>query len=138
MPDLYTLTAPKLYGIIHPIMADDDDSAHVLKEVYRYIWNKRHDFAAKPTMNNLIVLAKRFALDHKLAGETIPRLSGTSDLLYGESTLDLSDLSTSELSLLSQILSMSQNGNNGNLGEPLTTQALHARLMALMPKGSKS
>jgi len=27
----------------------------LLKEVYRYIWKKRHDFAAKRHMNNLIV-----------------------------------------------------------------------------------
>ncbi|GLQ22551.1 hypothetical protein GCM10007853_04250 [Algimonas ampicilliniresistens] len=138
MPDLYTLTAPKLYGIIHRVMTDDEKSSHVLSEVYRHIWKTRYEFSVKPTMNDLVALAQRFALDYKLAGECITRADAPKNDSSRERSLDPSDLSASELDLLSQIYSASIANDDQHSREPLTSQALQARLVDLIPNGTKS
>jgi len=134
MPDFYALTSPKLYGVIHRVLHDEKESAHVLSDTYKHIWALRYDTTLKPTMNTLILLAQRFALDRKLTGDKIMRKNEPSS----QTLKNLPQISDSELDLLSRIFADSQNDQDKLCYDSLTKDAVYARLGALISNESQS
>jgi hypothetical protein len=134
MPDFYALTSPKLYAIIHRVLLDENTSAHVLSDLYKYIWTLRHDQTVKPTMNTLVLLAQRFALDRKLTGRTITRIGPSKP----KTPMMKSYISDTELDLLSQICSNLHSDQGKPCYAPLTKDAVHARLGTLVTNESQS
>lgn len=134
MPAFYTLTSPKLYGVIQRVLVDDVQSAPVLRDVYRHIWNSRHDHPVPLTMNALVLIAQRFALDHKLAGELIARV----DVPLSKSPVHRPDLSKSDLNILGHVCAALPHGPSGHSNQPLKRDDLLARLGALTSNESPS
>lgn len=134
MPDFYTLTSPKLYGVIQRILADEATAAPVLTDVFQHIWNTRDDLPFPLTMNTLVTIAQRFALDHKMAGAPIARVKGRPPTISRQ----LSDLSDADLNILAQVCAAVPYGPSGPSHQPLKRDDLLARLGALKSNESPS
>lgn len=73
MPAFYALTAPKFLAVIHPVLNNQGESERALKALYVEIYNRSQESAFGPTWSDLLKLARRHALDFKLAGGPIKR-----------------------------------------------------------------
>ena len=78
MPAFYALTAPKLFAVIDGILNDKRDAEHVLKSLYVELYKRSHENGFRPTWTDLLKLARRYALDFKMAGGPIKRARANS------------------------------------------------------------
>lgn len=135
MPELYALTAPKIYGIVHRLVADEAVSSRLVLKVYQHIWQHRHERSKRLTMTDLIALAQRFALDYKAAGGAISRIGRETDRPLNGRHHDLSDLSATDLETLGEIHVQRQLGGRPAPVEPVSPQDLRQRLANMVGKG---
>lgn len=137
MPDLYALTAPKLFAVIHGILKNEDQAGRALSDVYKSIWEHRYEFSQNPTFNELLVFAKRAALDYMLAGDIIPRAGSVMRLTSVDDQSEHSTLSGTDLDLLYQVHKTLEDKKPAEMREALTPQDLRDRLISLLKDGAK-
>lgn len=137
MPDLYAVTASKLYAVSHRIVGDRLGAKDVLSTVYLKIWSERNTRSDYRTLDGLIALTRRCALDHKHSGEPIPRVQTRRDTTV-DGCLDPSTLSDADLDILGQILSHSTDENRNPAETGLARDAVLDRLITIATERGRS
>lgn len=106
MSDIYNLTSPHVYGLIFRVVDEEKEAAHVLKAVYRRLWEQRHEFQKKTLepLDWLRATAHRYAMDYKTTQSILCETPAISRKEEGgdPSQLQTLDLSEDEKTLFTQ------------------------------------
>lgn len=111
-PDFYAYTSPKLYAVVLNILSDANESQRVMTGLYADIHSLSRDISFRPCWTDLVKMARRHALDHRLAGRPIPRdvSQNVSPEKSPDSSFDFEDvqcldkMSEAERTILEQVL----------------------------------
>lgn len=73
MPAFYAYTASKIFAVISPILDNEQDAERAMKSLYVDIYKRCMSDGFRPDWSDLLKLARRRALDYKLAGGPVAR-----------------------------------------------------------------
>lgn len=79
MPAFYAFTASKVFAVISPILDNERDAERAMKSLYVDIYDRCRSDAFRPDWADLLKLARRHALDYKLAGGPVSRAPSVND-----------------------------------------------------------
>ena len=105
LPDIYALTAAQLYPVMMRVLDNEDMASAALRSFYQMLSEQSRDPDFQPDMKDLIVMARRTALDYKMAGEPIHRMTNHST---SSSQSTRTTLNTSQANLLLKVLESSK------------------------------
>lgn len=132
MSDIYNLTSCHIYGLIYRVVNKEKDAAHVLKAVYRRLWDQRDEFQKKTLepLDWLRATAHRYAMDYKTTKSILAETPSISRKEEGgdPSRLQKLNLSEDEKTLFKQAYlkgeSLSDMSKKRNQSEEDISQAL--------------
>ena len=103
MTELYSLTAPHLYGLIFRVLPNERRASDVLRVLFKQIWDLRSSpaYQRSDLLNVLRAQAHRLAIEYKLAEQfalhpnpaaSAPRLESRPDIPAKLAAMDAGDL----------------------------------------------